>query len=94
MKVFKRRMTIAIITGGFFMIVWPLKIYAQPATNINKNPAIVMDKQVIEADRRILKSAQESGAPGAIKFVRQKLQQDIRKMKADKITLKNSQKRR
>lgn len=76
------------------MIVLPLKISAQPSLDINKNPAIVMDKQVIEADRRMLKSAQGSGAQGVIRSARQKLQQDIRKMKADKITLKNNQKRR
>ncbi|MCX5698325.1 MAG: hypothetical protein NTX01_01315 [Candidatus Omnitrophica bacterium] len=94
MKVFKRVITFAIIMGGFFMAALPLKIYAQPSIDINKNPAIIMDKQVIEVDHRILKSAQESGARGAIKSVRQKLQQDIRKMKADKMALKNSQKRR
>jgi len=93
-KVFKRATTIAIITGGFFMIAWPLKIYAQSSMDINKNIAIIMDKQIIEVDRRILKSAQESKAPGAIKSAWQKLQQDIRKMKADKMALKNSQKRR
>lgn len=93
-KVYKRVTTIVIITGGFFVIALPLKIYAQPSIDINNNPAIIMDKQAIEVDRRILKSAQESGAQGAIKSARQRLQQDIHKMKAHKIALENIQKRR
>ncbi|MCX5669394.1 MAG: hypothetical protein NTX89_04740 [Candidatus Omnitrophica bacterium] len=93
-RVFKPGIIIAIITGGFFMIVLPLKVYAQPSIDINKNPVVIMDKQIVEVDRRILKSAQGLGAQGAIKSARQKLQQDIRKMKADKMALKNSQKRR
>jgi len=76
------------------MMVLPLKVYAHPSIDVDKNPALIMDKQIIEVDRRILKSAQGSRAQGAIKAARQKLQLDIRKMKADKKALENSQKRR
>jgi len=84
--------TIAIITGGFFMTASPPEICAQSSIDLNKNPVIIMDKQTIEVDRRIVKSAQASGAQEAIKSARQRLRQDIRKMKAHKIALKNSQK--
>ena len=72
------------------MLALPLKIYAQPSIDKNKNPMILMDKQVIEADRRILESAQKSKAPRAIKSARQKLQFDMRRMKANKIALENA----
>ena len=57
------------------MIVLPVKIYAQSAIDINNSPVIIMDKQAIEIDRRILKSTQASGAQEAIKFARQRFDQ-------------------
>lgn len=95
MKAFRRGATIMILAGWFFIIALSPTIYAQVPVDINNNPIILMDKQVIEIDRRILKSAQGGGNQEAIKAARKKLQQDIRKMKADKVALrKNSQKRR
>lgn len=94
MKVFRYVTTITILAGLFFMLAVPPTIYAQASGDINKNPTIIMDKQVIEIDRRVLKSAQGAGDRVAIKAAQKKLQQDIRKMKADKAVLKKSRQKR
>ena len=86
--------TIAILAGWSFMMALPPTIYAETSVDINKNPIILIDKQVIERDHRLLKSAQEGGDQKIIKAARQRLQQDIRKMKTDKVALKKSRQKR
>ncbi len=76
------------------MVVLLQEIYAQEALDMDKNPAIVMDKHIVAVDRQVLKSAQASGSKGVIKSARQKLLQDIRKMLADKKGLENSRGRK
>lgn len=88
-----KRFITSVMIGVGFLIVLPLKIYAQSSMDINKNPAILMDKQIIETDRRILKAAQQSKASRAINSAQQKLQQDMHKMKMDKAALENTRKK-
>jgi hypothetical protein len=90
LKDFKCAATIAVLAGWVFLMGWLPTAHAQNHVPIDKNPIILMDKQVIEIDRRVLRSAQKSGTPGGVKAARQKLQNDIRKLKADIAVLKKS----
>lgn len=90
MTYFRRFIPIIVIAAGFFIVTLPQRIYAQQPIDINKNPMIMMEKQVIKMDKQILKAAKESKDPVRIKFAKEKLRQDVLKMKADKAALKKA----
>jgi hypothetical protein len=89
-QICKTSLFVIVLATAFFATTLSQRTYAQVPNDMNKNPTIVMDKHTIEADRRILKSAQDSKNPIRIKLARQKLKGDIRKFKADKAALKNN----
>ena len=92
MRVLRYSMPMAVVTAIFFMAVVPQKTYAQASADINKNPAIILDKRAIEIDRRLLKAAQQAKDPERIRECKLRLKHDIARLKLDKKTLTKKKK--
>ncbi len=90
MHILRRAISISGLTAVLFMNGLPLGMCEQSSTDINKNPRIMMDRQIMASDRRVLKTAQGTKDTKRIEAARNKLKRDIRKLNDDKAALKKS----
>ncbi len=72
----------------FLMAAGPARAYAQSARDVDKNPLIVSDRQVVAIDRRLLAAAKKANNPQAVKLAEERLSQDIVRLKRDLASVK------